>query len=177
MFFSPSFCLIKTFLRLRHISQSGTSPRSPLPQVEKLKRKFYRCGSEHQNDPKNTIGWRRYIVEYPCSQQSQTFIFTKELTPSKMNTIPFITEELWSKMILLNLKLLTNIQWNYYYIWSIYNIVQHIKFAETSHENYNFNRTASYIWILRDLRLGNCKIRYKGKRESSYNVIVITRLD
>ena len=35
-------------------------------------------------------------VEYPCShsQQSQTFIFTKELTPSKMNTIPFITEEL-----------------------------------------------------------------------------------
>ena len=92
-----------------------------------------------------------------------------------MNTIPFITEGLWSKMILLNLKLLTNIQWNYYYIWSIYNIVvQHIKFAETSHENYNFNRTASYIWILRDLRLGKCKIRNKREREGSNNVIVIT---
>ena len=28
-----------------------------------------------------------------------------------MNTIPFITDKLWSKMILLNLNLLTNIQW------------------------------------------------------------------
>ena len=48
------------------------------------------------------------------------------------------------------------------------------KCAEAPQENYNFSRTASYIWILRDLRLGKCKIRNKRERESSNNVIVIT---
>ena len=48
------------------------------------------------------------------------------------------------------------------------------KCSEAPQENYNFSRTASYIWILRDLRLGKCKIRNKRERESSNNVIVIT---
>ena len=103
MFFSSSFCLIKTFRRLRHIS-----PRNlPFLKYKSWKEVLlvrFRVGLDDQEDV-------FYVVS---SRGSQQFIFTKELTPSKMNTIPFITEQLWSKMILLNLNLLTNIQWNFY---------------------------------------------------------------
>ena len=146
MFFSSSFCLIKTFRRLRHIS-----PRNlPFLKYKSWKEVLlvrFRVGLDDQEDV-------FYVVS---SRGSQQFIFTKELTPSKMNTIPFITDKLWSKMILLNLNLLTNIQWNeilqksnkYKCVLGWWDPTLRLQFPA---------EPESYIWILRDFWERKCKM-------------------